>query len=52
MNKHSRKWLATTIAVVLLALFNQAQSQAQTNVKLQSVRPAAGQKPNAISNSS
>ncbi len=46
--KDRRKWLATTLGLLVLMLFNLPQSQAQTKVTLQNVSPAAGQKPNII----
>jgi arylsulfatase A-like enzyme len=47
-NGVQRKWLATTVGLLVLALFNLSASQAQTKVTLQSVPPAAGEKPNIV----
>ena len=46
--KNQRKWLATTVGLLVLVLFNFSQTRAQTKVTLQSVPPAAGQKPNIV----
>lgn len=47
-NEDQGKWLAMTVAILVLVLFNLSPTQAQTKVTLQNVSPAAGQKPNII----